>query len=156
MRRSDREILDKEKIEAVIAECDCLRLGFVDGQEAYIVPVNFGYETDGDVRRFYFHGAREGRKASLIRTGAQASFEMDCAHALNSADIACGYSYRYRCVMGTGQFRVLCNPDEQIHALRCIMARYTGRKDWTFAPAELSAALIVEFTVTSLSCKEHE
>ena len=95
MRRRDREITDRAKILEIVAECDCCRLGLVDNGEAYIVPMNFGFEDAGSALTLYFHCAAEGRKLDLIGSGADVSFEMDCSHALRAADIACAFSYSY-------------------------------------------------------------
>ena len=43
MRRKDREITDFEQMRAILDACDCARLGLVDEQGAYIVPMNFGW-----------------------------------------------------------------------------------------------------------------
>ena len=81
MRRRDREITDREKMLEIVAECDCCRLGLVDNGEAYIVPMNFGFEDAGSALTLYFHCAAEGRKLDLIGSGADVSFEMDCSSA---------------------------------------------------------------------------
>ena len=95
MRRRDREITDREKMLEIVAECDCRRLGLVDNGEAYIVPMNFGFEDAGGSAHFIFSLRAEGRKLDLIGSGADVSFEMDCSHALRAADIACAFSYSY-------------------------------------------------------------
>lgn len=43
MRRKDKEIIDKEKIEQIIQSCDCCRIGLVDKDKPYIIPLNFAY-----------------------------------------------------------------------------------------------------------------
>ena len=68
MRRQDREISDFSEIIRIIESCDCCRLGFVDNREAYIVPLNFGYEIKGSDLTLYFHSAKEGRKINQNRT----------------------------------------------------------------------------------------
>jgi len=45
MRRNDREVNDEMKIDSIIKSCDCCRLGFVENNEAYILPLNFGFEN---------------------------------------------------------------------------------------------------------------
>ena len=42
MRRKDREITDKNRIEEFIATEQILRVAFYDDGEIYIVPVNYG------------------------------------------------------------------------------------------------------------------
>lgn len=156
MRRSDREVTDSARIDAVIKDCDCLRLGFVTKEGAYILPVNFGFEHAGGVRRFYLHGANEGKKAALLRQGGSVAFELDCGHALNPAQEGCGYSYRYCSVMGRAEVTVLSSPEEKARALNCILQNYTQKDGWQFPPAALAETMAVMLTVTEISCKIHE
>nr|MBQ4317636.1 pyridoxamine 5'-phosphate oxidase family protein [Clostridia bacterium] len=67
MRRKDREVTDRTVIDEIIRSCGCIRLGLNDSGEVYIVPMNFGYEHDGEKRVFYMHCAKEGRKLDIIR-----------------------------------------------------------------------------------------
>ena len=41
MRRVDREVTDFLKMTDIMKNCECCRLGLVDKNEAYIVPMNF-------------------------------------------------------------------------------------------------------------------
>ena len=43
MRRHDREVIERAKIDEIIESCDCLRLGLNAEDGAYIVPLSFGY-----------------------------------------------------------------------------------------------------------------
>ena len=63
MRKKNKEITDIDEIEGIIKKATCCRIGLVDGDEPYIVPLNFGYENS----TLYFHGASEGRKIDLIK-----------------------------------------------------------------------------------------
>ena len=58
MRRKDREIKDYNKMLKIIDQCDCIRIGFQEPQGTYILPLNFGYESQEDQLTFYFHGAK--------------------------------------------------------------------------------------------------
>ena len=42
MRRQERETKDREAIARIITSCACMRLGFQDNGQVYIVPLNFG------------------------------------------------------------------------------------------------------------------
>ena len=102
MRRQDREVTDPQRIREIIDACAVCRLGLYDGEEVYIVPLNFGYAQQGGRWTLYFHGAHEGRKMELLRRKPTVSFEMDAHFALLPGPNACQYSARYQCVMGTG------------------------------------------------------
>lgn len=82
MRKKDREIIDKEKIEQIIQSCDCCRIGLVDKDKPYIIPLNFAYINEGDKQLFYFHGSKIGKKIDLINKNKYAGFEMDTNHML--------------------------------------------------------------------------
>ena len=122
MRRSDREVTDRAEIARIIASCDCCRVGFAAEDGVYIVPLNFAYVETGALGALYFHGAKEGRKAGLIAARPKAGFEMDCGHRLNASDRACGYSFAYKSVIGTGVIAPVEDVEEKKRALAAIMA----------------------------------
>jgi len=157
MRRKDREIVDREVIEKIIKECECCRISLVDKEkdEAYIVPLNFGYEKLEDKIIFYFHGAKEGRKINLINKNNKASFQMDTDHKLNEAEKACGYSYRFASIMGIGKIFLINSKEEKIKALSLIMRQYTGRDKWDFEEKMLEATEVIKLEVEQLTCKVH-
>ena len=66
------------------------------------MPLNFAMTEEEGRRVLYMHGAKEGRKANLIREKGRCSFEMDTTHQVLSADAACDFSYLYQSVMGRG------------------------------------------------------
>ena len=156
MRRKDREVLDEIKIDEFIRNCDCCRIGFYDKEnnEVYIVPLNFGYSHVDNKRVFYFHGAKEGRKIELISKTKKVGFEMDSNHELIIGKMACNYSERYQCVMGTGLISFVEDKDEKIAALNEIMFQSTGKKDWDFPEPMLNGVVVFKIEVTSLSAKE--
>lgn len=168
MRRRERQITDAGAIDSIITECTCMRLGMMDEEGVYIVPLSFGYETkeaDGTYndevqRTFYFHGAREGRKARCIDKGGDegvaVSFEMDCGYALKTADIACKHSAYYKSVMGTGIVQLVEDSEAKKHALNLIMEHTAGKGGWDFPVAMLSHVAVWRLAVTSISCKANE
>lgn len=52
MRRNDRAVTEPNRIDEIIRACDCCRLGFADGEESYIVPLNFGFCWERETRVF--------------------------------------------------------------------------------------------------------
>lgn len=43
MRRKDREVTEMEEIQQIFDECKVCRIGIMDENGPYIVPVNYGY-----------------------------------------------------------------------------------------------------------------
>ena len=154
MRRIDREIAQFSQMISIVERCDCCRLGLVDGEEAYIVPLNFGYEVEGEQLTLYFHCAREGRKLSLLEKCSVVSFEMDTGHQLTTGELACEFSFLYQCVMGTGTAQLL-EGTEKVHGLERIMAHYAGPGPWEFDARLLERTAVIRLTVSHWSCKQH-
>ena len=155
MRRKDREITDDGRIDEIILRCDCLRLGLTGDGKVYIVPLNFGFTHEGEKRRFYFHSAPEGRKIDLLRTNNCAGFELDVGHALNAGESACGYSFRFQSIIGTGTVSFVTGREEKTAALRQNIRQYTGTADWPFDGRALDGVTVFCLDVETLSCKEH-
>lgn len=159
MRREDREVLDEKRIDEVIDAADCCRLGFFDGKEVYIVPLNFGYENIDGKRVFYFHGAKEGRKIDLIeytnKNGRSVSFEMDVDYSLVEAKVACGHSSRFKSIIGTGKIDMVHDAEEKRCGLLSIMKKNTGKDDWEIKDQMLNAVSVFKVEVEKLSCKEN-
>lgn len=84
MRKANRAITDFDEIKALIDSCDTIRLGFVDGDEAYIVPLSFGFEAENGEFTFYVHGAKAGRRHTLAKKAAAFASRPMCARALSS------------------------------------------------------------------------
>jgi uncharacterized protein len=155
MRRKDREITDAAKIKDIIMSCECCRLGFADGESVYIVPLNFGYKENGGQKILYFHGAKEGRKADLIKKNGYAGFELDTNHQLNEDENPCEFSYRFQSVIGEGPVSVIQDARERKEALQFIMEHYSDKQGWNFSDAMLAAIVVFKLEVREMACKEH-
>ena len=158
MRRQDRKILDDGAVDRVIDAAVVCHVGFVDGAEPYVVPLNFGYESaDGRrLARFWFHSAREGRKARLVAANARVcvQLEQDLGLIANAAH-ACSWSQRYRSVMAWGTARPAVDVSEASRGLDVLMRRYSNRSDWTYGEQTLRQTLVWCVDVESITAKQH-
>lgn len=155
LRRKDREVKDYQEIIKIIDDCDCCRLGFVDDKEAYIVPLNFGYEINGSDLTLYFHSAKEGRKIDLVNKQETVAFELDCSHKLVEGKEACDYTFLYQSVMGKGSLEIVSGEEEKIHGLSAIMDHYSERKTWSFDSKLLERVNVLKLSVKEISSKAH-
>jgi nitroimidazol reductase NimA-like FMN-containing flavoprotein (pyridoxamine 5'-phosphate oxidase superfamily) len=121
MRRKEKEITDKKGIEDVIRSCLVCRLALIDGDYPYIVPVNFGYQSN----ILYFHSAMSGKKLNLLKKNNHAAFEFDTRLELIKAEEACDWSIKFQSVMGFGKISMIESPPEKKEALTLIMAQYS-------------------------------
>jgi len=120
VRRKEKEITDIAKIEDIISRAEVCRIGLVDGDEPYIVPLSFGYERNA----IYFHCAPEGRKLDLIRKNNRVCVEMEADVAIKKGEEPCGWSAAYRSVIGMGRASILEKEEEKIHGLNVLMGHY--------------------------------
>lgn len=152
MRRKDRQVTDFEKIKEIIAECDVIRLGFQDGDFPYIVPLNFGYEIDGDQIYFYIHGALAGRKYDLIKEKGVCSFEMDKTLMLDLVPEAKDVTTRYKSLFGHAKIDIL-EGDDKWHGIKVIMDRDERTRDFEYNKDVVPRTLIAKLTVLEYTGK---
>ena len=153
MRRKDREITDSSSIEAFIAKEKILRIAFYDNGDIYIVPVNYGYINDNGKYRFYFHGAKAGRKYELAKASPKVGFEIDGNYELLKADIACNFSAKFQSVIGTGVLSLVEDNHEKIKGLNTLMKQTTSRHEWNYDDEMLNGVAVFRLDVEKLSCK---
>jgi len=149
MRRAEREIKDKGTIEEILRKATVCRLAVCDGDVPYIVPLNFGHESD----RLYFHSAQEGRKIEALKANPKVCFEVDIDSELVSAGEPCGWTVRYRSVIGFGRARLLEDAAEKKRALDIIVGHY-GRGPFEYPEKATADVAVVEVEIESLTGKQ--
>lgn len=122
MRLHKREVKDPKVLNRILQTCDVVRIGCQDEEGIFVVPVNFGYEYDGDHElKIYFHSATEGRKAAAFDLGPSVAFEMDYETGLIRGDYTCSYSMGYCSIMGNGKISKLEKYEDKIKGLTLLM-----------------------------------
>lgn len=111
-------ILDKGKV---------LHLGLVDGDEPYVVPMNYGYIMEGEKLTVYLHGAKQGRKLDIMKVNPKVFFEIDCDIVPFEGKTACNYGITYASVMARGTAVIVEDTEEKIRGLALLMKTQTGR-----------------------------
>jgi len=127
MRRSDREITNRDEIIDVLKRSNTIRLGIHNEPFPYIVPLSFGFEDcDGEIN-IYFHGAKEGLKHTLLDQNKHVCIEADIFHRY--AETKTGLTTEYESVIGFGIAEVV-HGDEAIKGmdLVCSHCGYHGYK----------------------------
>lgn len=152
MRRIDREIIDKSRIEEFIAKEQILRIAFYDEGDIYIVPVNYGY-LFAEQYTFYFHGAKAGRKYELAKKTPSVGFEIDGNYSLLESELACDFSATFQSIVGTGKLSLIENDNEKIKGLNAIMKQTTSKAEWNYSNEMLGAVAVFRLDVDKLSCK---
>ncbi|MBQ8014642.1 MAG: pyridoxamine 5'-phosphate oxidase family protein [Clostridia bacterium] len=152
MTRREREVTDINEIIKILDKAKVLHLGLVDGDEAYVVPMNYGYTMADGKLTLYLHGAKRGRKIDLIRTNPKVFFEMDCDIEPFEGDIACRYGITYSSIMGRGIAEIVEDVEEKKEALSVLMKTQT-QKDFVFEEKMVSFVSVIRIDVAEFTAK---
>ena len=138
--------MNKENIEAIIRKASVCRLGMLDGDTPYIVPLCFGYRDD----TLYFHGSIKSRKYDLIQKHPKVCFEFDILAEAMPAEDPCDWDMRYRSVVGFGNATMV----EEIHEKRLaleIIAKHYSKGTKAFPENKVKATGVFKVAVRSLT-----
>ena len=77
MTRREREVTDINEILKIMDACKIVHVGLVDGDQPYVLPMNYGYTYEDGKMVIYLHGAKKGYKYDLIEKNPKVCFEME-------------------------------------------------------------------------------
>lgn len=152
MTRRERQVTDINEIIKILDKSKVLHLGLVDGDEPYVLPMNYGYELIDGKLTIYLHGARRGRKLDVIRANNKVFIEMDCDIVPFEGEVACKYGIAYASLMGRGTATITEDVQEKIHALEVLMKTQTG-KDFTFDEKLVSVVSVIRIDIDEFTAK---
>lgn len=152
MTRREREVTDLNEIIKILDKGMVLHLGLVDGDEPYVVPMNYGYEFIDEKLVFYLHGARQGRKLDIIRANPKVFVELECDIVPFEGEVACKYGITYASVMAKGKAAIVEDAEEKMHALTVLMKTQTG-KDFEFNEKLVSVVSVIRIDVEKFTAK---
>lgn len=153
MRRNDRAVTCPSEITDIMSRCEVLHIGIQTEDAPYLLPVNFGMESDG--MTLYVHGAMEGFKYTLLERNNRVGFEMDCTHGLVLDEAGHSCTMNYESVMGWGVVTELTAPEDKLHALDCIMAHYHA-EGFAYNPAVADRTRTLCLQVRERTAKRRE
>lgn len=153
MTRRERQITDRDQILGILDRCLVVHVGLVDGDEPYVVPMNYGYTMDENgTLTLYLHGATQGRKLDIMRKNPKVFVEMECDVVPFVGDVACKYGTSYKSLMGRGCAVILEDPQEKMCALSRIMKTQTGG-DFEFNERLVSVVSLIRIDVAEYTAK---
>jgi nitroimidazol reductase NimA-like FMN-containing flavoprotein (pyridoxamine 5'-phosphate oxidase superfamily) len=152
MRRKDREITEESHLEAILRSAAVCRLALTDGAQPYLVPMSFGF-ADGAL---YLHSAPAGRKIDLLRRNDRVCFEVEADVALVMGELACGWSFNYRSVIGFGRACFVDDAAERRRGLDAIMRQYGSVGPQDYAEQILARTLVIRIDIERLTGKERQ
>lgn len=118
MRKAEREITDFGEKVALLARCDTIRLGLRGDEFPYVVPLSFGFEVKGESIIIYFHCAKEGKKAELIKADPRICVEADILNGYR--DTGKSVTADYESIIGFGLCKEVFG-EEAVHGLDLLL-----------------------------------
>ena len=152
LTRREREITDTNKIIEILNKAKVAHIGLVDGDEPYVVPMNYGYTLENGKLTIYLHGAKKGRKIDVINANPKVFFEAECDLVPFEGDVACRYGISYASIMGKGIAKIVEDAEEKKLALSVLMKTQTA-KDFTFDDKLVSVVSVIKINVTEYTAK---
>lgn len=152
MRRIDREITDRREMEAILTANTVCTLGMVDGNEPYLLPMNYGY-AEGCI---YLHSALEGEKLSVIRENPSVSIAVVDSIEPIAAGQACGHSMYYRSVICRGNAEILTGRADKAVAMQILMRTQTGIEGWEIPESALDTVAVLRVSVDRMTGKKKQ
>lgn len=152
MTRRERQVTDINEIIKILDNSKVLHLGLVDGDEPYVVPMNYGYTFKDGKLTIWLHGARQGRKIDVLRANPKVFFEMEYGITPFEGDVACKYGITYSSLMGRGVANIIDDIEEKKSALTFLMKTQTG-KDFQFDDRMAEVVGIIRIDVIEFTAK---
>ncbi len=143
--------MEKATVETIIRKAQVCRLGLIDNNEPYIVPLNFGYRDNV----LYFHTSPRSRKLDLIRKCTRVCFEMDILLGPVPADDPCEWSMRYQSVVGFGKASIVEDAEAKRAALAVIMDHYT-QGPYEFPDNKVAITAVIRVDIERMTGKQHK
>lgn len=155
LRRTDREITEPDRIEALIREGQYTTIALADEHGPYAVTLSYGYEPDSG--RLYFHCAADGRKISALTGDSRA-----CASIVHDRGYKMGEcAHPYESVVLHGRLRRVEDAEEKLHGLRVLIEHLEDHPD-AFShmgfddPKRADGVTVLCFDIESRSAKQGE
>lgn len=149
MRRKDKEVLDQEILHQVINHSMVCRIGLVNDDRPYVIPISFGF----DGKNIYFHSALQGEKVEILKKNKNVCIEFEQDISIIKNEKPCNWSARYLTVIVHGTADLVADPVKKRYGLSKILAHYGAGENHIFTDKELQSVLVYQITVKEITGK---
>jgi uncharacterized protein len=149
MRRKEKEIKNKNMIEAILQEADHCILALSSNNSPYIVPMNFGYKN----QTLYLHSSNEGKKIEILKVNNIVSFGVEINIELVKDQNPCKWGMKYKSVVGCGYAYFIEDSKKKKEALDIIMAKYSKNANFEYSETSLNNLALIRVEVKELTGK---
>jgi nitroimidazol reductase NimA-like FMN-containing flavoprotein (pyridoxamine 5'-phosphate oxidase superfamily) len=152
-RHDDREVFDREKINALLDSEYVAHVGFIDNDvnEPFVIPMAYARDND----RILLHGSTGSRLMMKIAAGAQLCITVTKLNAIVVAKSAFNSSMNYESVMIFGKAKLL-KDEEKMAAMTAITdVLVPGMSSYArpLKPKEVAGTMIVGVPLEKYSAK---
>ena len=120
IRKQNLAITDTKVVEHLLRTARVGFLGLVDGDEPYVVPLNFVWHRGA----VYIHGAVHGRKASLLASSPKATFTIADERGTIAHPVPAKTDTAYLSAMVFGRVSLVEDLREATEALDAMLTKY--------------------------------
>lgn len=152
LTRRERLIEDENIIRMILEKAKVLHLGLVDGDEPYVVPMNYGHVFENGKLTLWLHGAKTGRKLEVMRKNPKVFISMECDIVPFEGEVACKYGISYYSLMAKGTAEIVEDVEEKKQALSALMKTQT-KKDFEFNDRLTEVVSIIRIDVKEYTAK---
>ena len=149
MRRKEKEIKNKNMIEAILREADHCIVALSSNNSPYIVPMIFGYEN----QTLYLHSSNEGKKIEILKVNNRVSFGVEINIELVKDQNPCKWGMKYKSVVGCGYAYFIEDSKKKKEALDIIMAKYSKNANFEYSKTSLNNLALIRVEVKELTGK---
>ena len=153
MTRREQQVTDINVIIEILEKSKVVHIGMIDGDEPYVVPMNYGYTLEDGKLIIYLHGARRGRKIDVLRENPKVFFEMCCDITPFEGEVACKYGITYASIMGRGVAALVEDVEEKKKALSILMKTQVN-KDFDFEDKLTTVVSIIRIDTLEFTAKK--
>jgi nitroimidazol reductase NimA-like FMN-containing flavoprotein (pyridoxamine 5'-phosphate oxidase superfamily) len=153
MRHPDRELKDRETIQAILEQSQVGRIATVNRKGFPVIkPVNYLYR-DGKI---YVHSSRKGEKISDIHRGSPVCFELDEPIAYVTArESACSGNYYYRSIIIKGKAVLVKHRVKKLNVLEKLLEKYQPEGgSGEFSEEVIKKTGLIEISIQEITAKE--
>ena len=155
MRRKDREITDRDEIVAILSRCHVLHLGLTDGNEPYIIPMNYGFLKEEESFTLYMHCAKEGRKLDIMAKNNRVCFEVECDAELFASKDVGDWTMFYKSVIGYGCIYIVEDDAEKREGLNILLAHHGYKEEVVFSESDFARTNVLKIVVEDIMGKQN-
>ena len=144
-------IENRAEIEEVIKACKTCFLAMTDGDEPYVLPMNFALDGNSII----LHSAQEGRMWETIKKNPKVCINWTLGEDLAYQDVQVGCSYRVKSksVLVEGKVEFIEDFDEKYRYLNLLMRQYSNR-EFKFGTPAVKNVGIFKVSIDEITAKE--